>query len=242
MTRLLPCLASATILLAAALCSPGYAQADLVVQKTDISISKSTLYNTTYVSVTVHNNASVAAGSFALRIGVSLAGSSATTDFAIAGLAAGGSTSKMAAFAGTAWMCGWGNADIFETLTEASEANNCANANHYWIGILPGTIHMESIGVVNPGLNTETVTLSVSAPPNWIATVSPTAMTLGPGELQDATVRIGAPSSFEDYAIVEVYCNFEDGTPGVMDWTFHMESAIPVEGSTWGSIKALFAD
>jgi hypothetical protein len=241
MTRFLLCLASAAIMLAV-LSSSAFAQADLIVQKTDISIVKNTSLNTTYVTVTVRNNGSLASAAFTLRIGASVAGASSTSDVAVAGLSAGQSTSKAATFPGLGWMCAWGNADVTGAVAETSEANNYASKNDYWIAILPGGIHEEYIAVVNPGPSEETVTLSTSAPPDWVAGVYPTVMNLGPGERLDAYVHLGAPSSFKDYACVEVHCNFADGTPGVMDWQFHMESAIPVHENTWGSIKALFGE
>lgn len=242
MTRLLARLTPAAVLLVAALSMPVSAQVDLVVQKSDISVVKSTPLDATYVTVTVRNNGGAASGPFVLRIGASMAGAGATSDFLIIGVNAGQTASKAAVFQGTNWMCAWGNADVGETIAETSESNNCASANNYWIAVLPGAIHEEHIGVVNPGTSTETATLSASAPPDWIATVIPSMMTLGPGEFSDALVRIGVPSNFDDYAVVEVFCNFLDGTPGVLDWKFHVESAIPVEENTWGSIKALFVD
>jgi hypothetical protein len=139
-------------------------------------------------------------------------------------------------------MCGWANADIGEGTPETSESNNFAGKNDCPTAILPGTMRNEWIGVVNPGLGTETVVLAASAPPDWIATVNPSVIALGPGELVDALVRIGAPAGFLDYARVDISGNFQDGTPGVMEWTFHMESSIPVGQDTWGAIKALFSD
>jgi len=242
MMRQLISLVWPAILLVVAGVSPVLAQADLVIEKTDVSIAKNYPTNTTYVTVTVHNNASVVSGPFVLRVGVSVAGSVSTTDFVIFGLSPGQSTSKLAGFPGTNWMCGWGNADIGHLVTELSETNNIASENDYWIAIVPGTAHNETIGVANPGLDTETITLTPSAPPDWIATVTPDVMTLAPGELRDAVVRLGAPSYFDDYVRVPVYGTFEDGTPGVVDWEFHLESTIPVEETTWGTIKALFGE
>jgi hypothetical protein len=127
MMRFIACFALSSLLLATAGVSAGFAQVDLVVQKTDISVVKDNPTNTTYVTVTVHNNGSVVSGPFTLRIGVSKAGSQSTTDVLVPGIAAGLSTSRMTSFVGTDWMCAWGNADIGHTVAESSETNNVAS-------------------------------------------------------------------------------------------------------------------
>ncbi len=222
--------------------APALAQADLVIEKTDITIVKSSANNQTYVTVTVHNNGTVGSGTFTLRVGASMGGSSSTDDFAIAGLPAGQAVSKMAHFAGTDWMCGWGNADVGTDVSESDENNNCASENEYWIGIGPGGMHNELIGVVNPGFETETMTITVTVPPEWTVWVDPTEMTLAPEEHRPALVHFEAPEDFRSYVCIDVFCEFQDGTPGIIDWQFHIESTVPVEESTWGRIKALFSE
>lgn len=220
--------------------APALAQADLVIEKADVTIVKSTANNQTYVTVTVHNNGTVGSGTFTLRVGASMGGSSSTDDFAVAGLPAGQSVSKMANFGGTDWMCGWGNADVGTDVSESDESNNYASENEYWIGLGPGGTHNEVIGVANPGLETETMELAVTAPLEWTVWIDPTQMPLAPGEHRPALVHFEAPADFNDYAYIRVFCEPQDGTPGVIEWEFHIESTVPVEKLTWGRIKALF--
>jgi hypothetical protein len=104
----------------------------------------------------------------------------------------------------------------------------------------PGNTHEETVGIVNPGLETEQVLLTVSGPTGWIITVEPTQMTLAPGELRDALVRFVAPQNFDDQEDASLYCVYIGGTPGWMEWDFHLETPVPVESTTWGAVKALF--
>jgi hypothetical protein len=216
------------------------AQPDLVVQKTDITVTKSTGGDVTYVGVTVRNIGSAASGPFTLRLGASRGGAGSTTDIAVADIPAGQSATRTANFPGTSWMCGWGNADLHGAVAEQSEINNCASRNDYWIAMGPGNAHEETIGVVNPGLETEQVLLTVTTPPGWIVTVEPTQMTLAPEEIRSAVVRFLAPQSFDDQVGMLLYCVYLGGTPGWMEWDFHVETAVPVESTTWGAVKALF--
>jgi hypothetical protein len=218
------------------------AEPDLVVQKTDITVSKSSAGDVTYVGVTVRNIGSTASGAFTLRVGASRGGASSTTDLAVAGLGAGQSVVRTGNFSGTAWMCGWGNADLHGTVAEQSENNNCASRNDYWIAMGPGNAHEETIGIVNPGLETEQVLLTVASPTGWIVSVEPAQMTLAPEELRNAVVRFFAPQDFDDQVGVSLYCVYVGGTPGWMEWDFNIETAVPVESATWGAVKALFVE
>jgi hypothetical protein len=242
MSRLVPRAASWTVFLMLVTVLAASAQTDLVVQKTDISVSRSEPGNVTYVTVTVRNPAAAGAGPFTLRVGASMAGASTWSDFAITGLPAGQSVSRTANFQGTAWKCGWGNADLNGTVTEQSESNNCASRNDYWIAIGPGNSHDETIGVINPGLETEQVLLTVAGPPGWIVTVEPNQFSLAPETLRDAVVHFFAPQDFRDQVTVNLYAVFTGGTPGMMEWNFRMETAVPVESKTWGGVKALFGE
>ncbi|MBP2680338.1 MAG: hypothetical protein H6Q78_201 [Candidatus Krumholzibacteriota bacterium] len=218
------------------------AQPDLVVQKTDVTVNKSGAGDVTYVGVTVHNNGSAAAGPFTLRVGASRGGASATSDLAVAGLPAGQSIVRTANFTGTTWTCGWGNADLHGTVAEQYETNNCASRNEYWIAMGPGNSHEETIGVVNPSLDTKQVLLTLATPPGWIVTVEPTQMTLAPEELRNALVRFIAPQDFGDQVDAALFCVYIGGTPGWMEWDFHLETPVPVESTTWGAVKALFVE
>jgi hypothetical protein len=104
----------------------------------------------------------------------------------------------------------------------------------------PGGTHNEVIGVANPGLQTETMDLGVTAPLEWTVWIDPTQMTLSPEEHRPALIHFEAPADFNDYACVNVFCVPQDGTPGVIEWVFHVESTVPVETHTWGRIKALY--
>lgn len=242
MSRFASAAASWMILLALFSVRAASAAPDLVVQKTDVTVNKSGAGDVTYVGVTVHNNGASASGPFTLRIGASKGGASSTVDLAVAGLPAGQSVVRTANFPGTTWACGWGNADLHGTVSEQSETNNCASRNEYWIAMGPGNTHEETIGVVNPGLETEQVLLTLSSPPGWIVTVAPSQMTLGPEELRNALVRFTAPQDFDDQVSVSLYCVFVGGTPGWMEWDFRLETPVPVGSTTWGAVKALFVE
>ena len=240
MCRLFVPTASWAIFFALASVRAATAQPDLVVQKTDVSVAKSMPGDLTYVTVAVHNTGSSDSGPFTLRVGATMGGASSTLDFSLSGLPVGQSIARTATFAGTGWKCGWGNADLHGGVAEQSETNNCANKNEYWIAMGPGSAHDETIGVVNPGLETEQVLLTLASPPGWIVTVDPTHMSLGPGEHRDAVVHFFAPQDFHDQVTVALYCVFFGGTPGFMDWEFRIETPVPVESTTWGAVKALF--
>jgi hypothetical protein len=215
---------------------------DLVVKKTDITVTKSSAGDVTYVRVTVRNIGSTAAGPFTLRVGASKGGAGSTADFEVSGLGADQSVLRTGTFSGTTWMCGWGNADLHGTVAEQSEANNCASRNDYWIAMGPGNTHEETIGIVNPALETKQVLLTLAAPAGWVVSVVPTQMTLAPEELRSAVVRFLAPQDFDDQIDVLLYCVYVGGTPGWMEWDFHLETAVPVESRTWGAVKALFVE
>jgi hypothetical protein len=242
MSRLACATVSWIILLVSLSVRAASAEPDLVVQKTDITVNKSSAGDVTYVGVTVRNIGSTAAGPFTLRVGASKSGASSTVDLAVAGLGTGQSAVRTGTFPGTAWMCGWGNADLHGTVAEQSEANNCASRNEYWIAMGPGNTHEETIGIVNPGLETEQVLLTLAAPAGWIVSVVPTQMTLAPEELRNAVVHFLAPQDFDDQTDVLLYCVYLGGTPGWMEWDFHLETAVPVESTTWGAVKALFVE
>jgi hypothetical protein len=234
-------LASAALVVVFLPVSPALAQADLAVWADDIDVVKSSTYNLTYVTVTVHNDGANASEAFALRIGVSDVGSSMLEDFTIPAIPAGQSETRMATFSGIGWRHAWGNADVGGVAPETDETNNCANESHNWIALGPAMTHDEFIGVVNPGIDPEMVSLNVNAPQGWVVTVNPQQFIMSPGEHRGVLVQFEAPDDFKDYACVEIECTFQDDTPGVLVWDFHIESTVPVRHSTWGVIKSLFA-
>jgi hypothetical protein len=112
--------------------------------------------------------------------------------------------------------------------------------NNIWISVVPGGMRDLIIGVPNPGTTTETITFNVTPPSGWVVIVNPPSMTLAPDEAQDATVHFEAPMGFSSQETIVVYGEFQDGTPGTMDYTFYVESTVPAEKTTWGKIKSLY--
>lgn len=94
--------------------------------------------------------------------------------------------------------------------------------------------------MVNPGSDAEVMTLGVNVPEGWVVTINPSQLVMGPGEYRGVMVQFEAPDDFKDYACIEIECAFQDDTPGVLMWGFHIESTVPVRHSTWGVIKSLF--
>ena len=221
--------------------SPVLAQPDLAVGADDIDFVKSSIYNLTYVTVTVHNDGSSESEAFTLRIGVSETGSSLVEDFEIPAIPAGQSETRMATYVGIGWGHAWGNADLNQVVSETDETNNCSNRSNNWIALGQGMTHDEFIGVVNPGIQNETVSLNVVPPEGWVVTVNPSQLVMGPGEYRGVLVHFEAPTDFKDYACIEIECTFLDGMPGRLVWGFHVESTVPVEHNTWGAIKSMYA-
>ncbi len=235
------CLVSVALMAVFLPICPALAQPDLAVWADDITIVKSSTYNLTYVTVTVHNDGSSQSDASALRIGVSEVGMGQVEDFEIPSIPAGHSETRMATFAGIAWTHSWGNADLNEVVSETDESNNCSNQSDNWIALGPGMNHDQFIGVVNPGLQSETVSLDVVVPEGWVITVNPPSMILAPGEYRGVVVHFEAPDDFKSYSCVEVECSFLDGTPGLLTWEFHIESTVPVKITTWGMMKSMFS-
>lgn len=235
------CLAAVALVAVFLPVCPALAQPDLAVWADDISIVKSSTYNLTYVTVTVHNDGSSQSDAFTLRVGVSEVGTSQVEDFELPPIPVGQSETRMATFYGIAWSHSWGNADINEAVLETDESNNCSNKSDNWIAMGPGMNHDEFIGVVNPGLQAETVSLNVVAPEGWVVTVNPPSMLMAPGEYRGVVVHFEAPDDFKSYSCIDVECSFLDGSPGLLTWEFHIESTVPARYSTWGVIKSMFA-
>jgi len=183
MSRLARATVSWIILLVSLSVRAASAEPDLVVQKTDITVNKSSAGDVTYVGVTVRNIGSTAGGPFTLRVGASKSGASSTVDLAVAGLGAGQSVVRTGNFRGRRG-CAAGATRTPRRRRRTGEANNCAKPERLLDRDGARKHARGNDRIVNPGLETEQVLLTLTGPAGWIVSVVPTQMTLAPEELR----------------------------------------------------------
>ncbi len=204
-----------------------YGWVDLTISQYGVQATRNYTTGLTTVTVKVDNTGLNSCGSFTLRIKVTdknPPGTSAWADIPVAGMAATGSKTKSYVFTGTNWDCATGIADFYNVISEFSESNNAGNTNRFWVIALPPNF-LDRLAVINPGNVPKTISLYVEdLPPGWSCNFSQDVLALGPNEMELVDVNFGVPVDFQGYEEIRIVAEPDDGTPGQMDWTYHMFS------------------